>query len=282
MENIGVVGAGQMGSGIAQVAAATGFNVILMDIREEFWQKGIETIARNMEREVKKDRLSPEAKEAALKRIRGTSNLKEMAPAELIIEAASEDLEIKLQIFKELSMTARPEAILASNTSSISITKLAAVTNRPEKVIGMHFMNPVPVMKLVEIIRGLATSDATYQEVYDLALKLGKTPCLAQDYPGFISNRILLPMINEAIYCLFEGVGDREAIDTVMRLGMNHPMGPLELMDVIGLDVMLHAAEDLEKNFGPAYAPPPLLRRMVAAGQLGVKTGKGFYTYPRK
>ena len=277
---IGVVGAGQMGSGIAQVAAASGFNVIMNDIADAFIQKGLAGISKNMDRMVEKGKLSSQNREEIRARIRGTIQMEEMAEADLVVEAATENEALKLSLFKNLDRICRREIILSSNTSSISITKIASATQRPSQVIGMHFMNPVPVMQLVEIIKGLQTSPVTFSTVRSLAEKMGKTPVEANDFPGFISNRILMPMINEAIYALFEGVGTPEAIDTVMKLGMNHPMGPLALADLIGLDTCLAIMEVLYEGFGDSkYRPCPLLRKHVDAGYLGRKTGRGFYPY---
>jgi len=280
VKTIGVVGAGQMGGGIAQVAAAAGYQVIMSDIKEEFTQRGLDTIASSLERLVKKEKLSPQDKEAILGRIRTTTEIKDMAGADFVVEAATENLELKLGIFRQLDEVCGPEVILASNTSSISITKIAGSTGRPELVIGMHFMNPVPLMKLVEIIRGLATSDQTEETTRQLAQEMGKTPVPANDYPGFIANRVLLPMINEAIYCVMEGVGQPQDIDQVMKLGMNHPMGPLALADLIGLDTCLAILEVLHQGLGDSkYRPCPLLRKYVDQGWLGRKTGRGFYQY---
>ncbi len=280
VKTIGVVGAGQMGGGIAQVAAAAGYQVIMSDIKEEFTRRGLDTIASSLERLVKKEKLSSSDKEAILGRIRTTIELKDMAGADFVVEAATENLELKLGIFRQLDEICAPEVILASNTSSISITKIAGSTKRPELVIGMHFMNPVPLMKLVEIIRGLATSDQTEETTRQLAQEMGKTPVPANDYPGFIANRVLLPMINEAIYCVMEGVGQPQDIDQVMKLGMNHPMGPLALADLIGLDTCLAILEVLHQGLGDSkYRPCPLLRKYVDQGWLGRKTGRGFYQY---
>jgi 3-hydroxybutyryl-CoA dehydrogenase len=280
IRTLGVVGAGQMGSGIAQVAAASGLSVIMSDIKEDFVQRGFSAIDSSLARMVKKQSLSGDEKKAVLARIKGTVFLNDMAGADFVVEAATENEPVKLKIFQGLDSTCKEGVILSSNTSSISITKIAAATKRPDKVIGMHFMNPVPMMKLVEIIRGLATSEETFQVTKDLSLKLGKTPVPANDFPGFISNRILMPMINEAIYALFEGVGTPEDIDQVMKLGMNHPMGPLALADLIGLDTCLAIMKVLYSGLGDAkYRPCPLLIKYVDAGWLGRKSGRGFYKY---
>jgi 3-hydroxybutyryl-CoA dehydrogenase len=280
IEKIGVVGAGQMGAGIAQVAAMNEFSVILNDIKDAFLDRGMEAIEKGLSRLVKKDRISEAQKNAALGRIQTTLEITAFESADFVVEAVIENEALKLDVFKALDKICRPGVILASNTSSIPITRIAAATKRPSEVIGMHFMNPVPVMKLVEIIRGLATSEEAFQTTQDLAGKLNKTPVAANDFPGFISNRILLPMINEAIFALYEGVGTAEAIDSVMKLGMNHPMGPLALADLIGLDTCLSIMEVLHEGFGDSkYRPCPLLRKYVDAGHLGRKTGRGFYTY---
>lgn len=279
-ERIAVIGAGQMGNGIAHVAALSGHPVVLIDVAAEALEKGRATIATNMERQVKKGSLDGAARDAALARIETAGGLDAAAGAAIVVEAATERTELKFQLFRELDRVASPGAILATNTSSISITAIAAHTARPEAVIGMHFMNPVPVMQLVEVIRGLATSDETARRVFELARGLGKVPVEVNDAPGFVANRILLPMINEAIYCVMEGVGTPEAVDTVMKLGMNHPMGPLALADLIGLDTCLAILEVMHQGLGDdKYRPCPLLRKYVAAGWLGRKSGRGFHDY---
>ena len=269
-----------MGNGIAQVAARAGFDVVMRDVSEEFLARGMKAIDKSLQRDVDKERLSAEEKSAIFGRIKTTTELDTLADAFIVVEAVTEDLAVKREVFCALDQITKYDCILASNTSSISITKLGAVTKRPDKVIGMHFMNPVPVMKLVEVIRGAATSDETYARVRDLSEKLGKTPLECQDYPGFIANRVLMPMINEAIFALHEGVATRESIDGIMKLGMNHPMGPLTLADFIGLDVCLAIMNVLHEGFNDSkYRPCPLLKRYVDAGWLGRKTGRGFYEY---
>ncbi|MBD8587051.1 3-hydroxybutyryl-CoA dehydrogenase [Peribacillus simplex] len=280
IQKVMVIGAGQMGSGIAQVCAMSGYEVLLHDLKDEYVEKGLGTIAKNLSRQVEKGKMESEEKDAILSRLTSSTNLKNAAAVDLVIEAAVENMEIKTRIFAELDEITPLHVILASNTSSLPITEIAAATKRPEKVIGMHFMNPVPVMKLVEVIRGLATADEVYQEVEKMAESLNKVPVEVNDFPGFVANRILMPMINEAIYTLYEGVATKEAIDDVMKLGMNHPMGPLTLADFIGLDTCLYIMETLHQGLGDdKYRPCPLLRKYVKAGWLGKKSGRGFYEY---
>ena len=283
MNKIGVIGAGTMGNGIAHVSALSGFDTVLMDIKDEFVDRGLNTIRKNLERQVKKEKINQTDMDASLEKIEIGTDYAKVSACDLVIEAATENEEIKIDIFKELDQICKPRAILASNTSSISITKIARATNRPEQVIGMHFMNPVPIMKLVEIVRGKKTDDTTTSEVVDLSEKMGKIPIKCNDSPGFISNRILMPMINEAIFCLEEGVGSPKAIDSIMKLGMAHPMGPLTLADLIGLDICLNIINVLFSDFGDnKYKPCPLLVKMVEDGHLGRKSGKGFYDYNSK
>jgi 3-hydroxybutyryl-CoA dehydrogenase len=280
IKKIMVVGAGQMGGGIAQVAAQAGYDVLLNDIKQEFVDKGLAVMAGNLERNVSKGKMTAEEKAAILGRIKSSVSLEDAKDVDLVIEAAVENMQIKAQIFKTLDEVAPAHCILSTNTSSLPITEIAAFTKRPEKFIGMHFMNPVPVMKLVEIIRGLATTDEVYKIIEDMSVKMGKVPVEVNDFPGFISNRVLMPMLNEAIYTVFEGVAAPEAVDNVMKLGMNHPMGPLQLADFIGLDTCLAIMETLYAGFGDSkYRPCPLLRKYVKAGWLGKKVGKGFYNY---
>ncbi|RWR12479.1 3-hydroxybutyryl-CoA dehydrogenase [Siminovitchia fortis] len=280
IEKVMVVGAGQMGSGIAQVCAQAGYQVYLNDLKEDIVEKGLEVIRKNLNRQVQKERMNEDEKEGILARFIKSTDLKDAGNADIVIEAAVENLKIKMKIFEELDQYAPEHAILATNTSSLPITEMAAATKRPEKVIGMHFMNPVPVMKLVEIIRGLATEDEVYQAVEEMTERLKKVPVEVNDFPGFVSNRVLMPMINEAVYTLYEGVATKEAIDEVMKLGMNHPMGPLTLADFIGLDTCLYIMETLHEGFGDdKYRPCPLLRKYVKAGWLGKKSGRGFYEY---
>ncbi|MGW8426932.1 3-hydroxybutyryl-CoA dehydrogenase [Peribacillus simplex] len=280
IQKVMVIGAGQMGSGIAQVCAMSGYEVLLHDLKDEYVEKGLGTITKNLSRQVEKGKMESGEKDAILSRLTSSTNLKNAAAVDLVIEAAVENMGIKTKIFAELDEITPQHVILASNTSSLPITEIAAATKRPEKVIGMHFMNPVPVMKLVEIIRGLATSDEVYKEVEKMAESLNKVPVEVNDFPGFVANRILMPMINEAIYTLYEGVATKEAIDDVMKMGMNHPMGPLTLADFIGLDTCLYIMETLHQGLGDdKYRPCPLLRKYVKAGWLGKKSERGFYEY---
>lgn len=280
IQKIMVIGAGQMGSGIAQVCAMAGFEVILHDLNEEIVQKGISSIKKQLQKQVEKEKLTNSEKEEIIQRLNVSSTLDDVKKADLIIEAIIEKMEVKTSLFKKLDQLASEKTILATNTSSLPITEIAAATTRPDRVIGMHFMNPVPVMKLVEIIRGLATSDEVYEQIEAVTRKLNKTPVEVQDFPGFVSNRILMPMINEAIFTVYEGVAEPEAVDEVMKLGMNHPMGPLTLADFIGLDTCLYIMETLHEGFGDdKYRPCPLLRKYVKAGWLGRKSGRGFYQY---
>lgn len=280
IKKVMVIGAGQMGGGIAQVCAQAGFEVTLNDIKEESYANGLAVITKNLSRNVEKGRMTEDEKSAVLGRITRSLDLQDASGVDIVIEAAVENMEIKRSIFAKLDEIAPAHAILASNTSSLPITEIAAATSRPEKVIGMHFMNPVPVMKLVEIIRGLATADDVYKAVEAMTEKLSKVPVEVNDFPGFVANRVLMPMINEAIYTLYEGVATKEAIDEVMKLGMNHPMGPLQLADFIGLDTCLYIMETLHEGFGDSkYRPCPLLRKYVKAGWLGKKSGRGFYEY---
>jgi 3-hydroxybutyryl-CoA dehydrogenase len=280
IQRVGVIGAGTMGNGIAHVFARSGFNVVLCDVEQRFLDRGLATIGKNLDREVAKSKITADDKNAALARITPVVERAKLADCDLIVEAATEKFEIKAEIFRELDRIMKPEVILASNTSSISITKIAALTQRPDKVIGMHFFNPVPMMKLVEVIRGLATSQATYDTVRDLALKLEKTPVEVNDAPGFVSNRVLMPLLNEAMFAVMEGVATPEAVDEVFKLGMAHPMGPLTLADFIGLDVCLDIMRVMQDGLGdPKYRPCPLLIKMVDAGWLGRKSGRGFYKY---
>ena len=280
VKKFGVIGSGQMGNGIAQVAAVAGLEVLMSDIKEEFCEKGLATISSNLDRLVKKEKMSADEKATIMSRIKTTTDLKDMAGVDFVVEAAVEREDLKFKIFQDLDAACPPEVILATNTSSIPIGRIAAQTSRPEKVIGMHFMNPVPVMKLVEVIKGIATSPETFKTTWDLCEAFGKTPAEANDFPGFIANRILIPMINEAVFCLYQGVGKPDDIDTVMKLGANHPMGPLALADLIGLDTCLAIMETLYDGFKDSkYRPCPLLRKYVEAGWLGRKTGKGFYDY---
>ena len=280
IQKIMVIGAGQMGSGIAQVAAQAGLEVILRDVEDRFVSKGLGVIGKNLSRDLEKGRKTEADKAAILGRILGVTSLDGAAGVDMVIEAVTENLEVKQGLFRELDRICGPETIFASNTSSLPITQLAAATSRPDRFIGMHFMNPVPVMKLVEIIRGLATSDQVYEAVHDLAARMEKTSVEVSDYPGFVSNRVLMPMINEAVFCVYEGVASVEDVDTVMKLGMNHPMGPLTLADFIGLDTCLAIMEVLYEGYNdPKYRPCPLLKKMVMAGRLGRKSGHGFYTY---
>jgi 3-hydroxybutyryl-CoA dehydrogenase len=280
IQKVGVVGAGTMGNGIAQVFAVAGYDVVMRDIKDEFVQRGLTTIGKNLDRMVSRNKLSAEAKDAALSRIKPTTDLDVFADRDLIIEAALEVVDLKLQLFRELDGVAKPGAILATNTSSISVTKIAAATKRPDHVVGMHFFNPVPVMQLVEVIRALQTADEVVTTIEEVSTKVGKTPHTVKDSFGFVVNRVLVPMINEAVNCLYEGLTQPEDIDEVMKLGANHPMGPLALCDLIGLDIVLNVMETLYQGFeDPKYRPSPLLKQMVDAGYLGRKTGRGFFKY---